>query len=153
MASLTWIGFKELFNEKFTSKYQELYDEMNLVQMRHTMSFKAYVCYFNVQINTVPKIDKFVKKCIFLSRLQKWVLNTLYKFPKLPKDVPKIIKILERIEANGSKKKLDGPSQQSGLNRNAFLDKEYKKFELKQTNTKDKLIVKPPTKVFFRLIW
>ena len=56
-ASLIWVGFKELLVERFTPEYQELREGMNLMQMRHTRSFKAYVHDFNAQMNATPKID------------------------------------------------------------------------------------------------
>jgi hypothetical protein len=91
---------------------------MNLVQMRHTGSLKAYVHNFNAQMNATPKMDEFAKRCIFLGGLQKWVVDALFKFPKLPEDVAGIIKIAERIEADGPERKSSGPSQQSGSSRN-----------------------------------
>ena len=99
-------------------KYQELREGKNLVQMRHTGSLKAYVRDFNTQMNATPKMDEFAKKCIFLSGLQKWVVDALFKFPKLSKDVVGIIKIAKRIEADGLERKSSGPSQQSGLSKN-----------------------------------
>jgi hypothetical protein len=44
-------------------------------------------------MNATPKMDEFAKKCIFLGGLQKWVVDALFKFPKLPEDVAGIIKI------------------------------------------------------------
>ena len=41
VASLIWVGFKELLVERFTKDCQELRKDMNLVQMRHTWRFKA----------------------------------------------------------------------------------------------------------------
>ena len=70
---------------------------MNLIQLRHTGSLKAYVRDFNTQMNVTPKIDKFAKKCIFLGGLQKWVADALFKFPKLSEDVAGSIKIVEKI--------------------------------------------------------
>ena len=35
VASLIWIGFKELFIERFMPEYQELYEGVNLEQIRH----------------------------------------------------------------------------------------------------------------------
>jgi hypothetical protein len=78
-ANLTWVGFKELFVDRFTPEYQELWDGMNLVQMRHTGSLKAYVRDFNAQMNATPKMDEFAKRCIFLGGLQKWVVDVLFK--------------------------------------------------------------------------
>jgi hypothetical protein len=100
-ANLTWVDFKELLVDRFTLEYQELRDGINLVQMRHTWSLKAYVRDFNAQMNVTPKMDEFAKRCIFLGGLQKWVVDALFKFPKLPEDVAGIIKIAERIEADG----------------------------------------------------
>ena len=62
--------------------------------------------------------DEFAKKCIFLSGLQKWVVDALFKFSKLPEDMAGIIKIVERIEADGPERKSSGPSQQRGLSKN-----------------------------------
>ena len=101
---------------------------MNLVQMRHTGSLKAYVRNFNAQMNATPKMDEFAKKCIFLGGLQKWVVDALFKFPKLPEDVVGIIKIAEKIEADGPERKSSGPSQQSGFSKNGSRGKECKKF-------------------------
>jgi hypothetical protein len=101
---------------------------MNLVQMRHTGSLKAYVRDFNAQMNATPKMDEFSKKCIFLGGLQKWVVDALFKFPKLPEDMADNIKIVERIEADGPERKSSGPSHQSGFSRNASRGKERKKF-------------------------
>ena len=128
VAGLTWVGFKELLVDRFTPEYQELREGMNLVQMRHTGSLKAYVRDFNAQMNATPKMDEFAKKCIFLGGLQKWVVDALFKFPKLPEDVAGIIKIAERIEADGPEKKSSGPSQQSGVSRNMSRGKERKRF-------------------------
>ena len=128
VANLTWVGFKELLVERFTPEYQELCEGMNLVQMRHTRSLKAYVHDFNAQMNATPKMDEFAKKCIFLGGLQKWVVDALFKFPKLPEDVAGIIKIAERIEADGPERKSSGPSQQSGFSKNGSRGKECKKF-------------------------
>ena len=47
---------------------------------------------------------------------------------KLPKDMVGIIKIAERIEANGPKRKSSSPTPQSGLSRNMSRSKECKKF-------------------------
>lgn len=70
---------------------------MNLVQMKYTRSLKAYVRDFNAQMNATPKMDEFPKKCISLGGLQilKWVVDVLFKFPKLLEDVAGIIKSVE----------------------------------------------------------
>jgi hypothetical protein len=120
--NLTWVGFKELLVDRFTPEYQELREGMNLVQMRHTGSLKAYVHDFNAQMNAIPKMDEFAERYNFLGGLQKWVVDALFKFPKLPEEVARIIKIAERIEANG----LDRKS--SGSSRNMSRGKECKKF-------------------------
>jgi hypothetical protein len=44
---------------------------MNLVQMRLTGPFKAYVLNLNAPMNATSKIDNFVKKCIFLGKKTK----------------------------------------------------------------------------------
>ena len=98
--------------------------------MRHTGSFKAYVCDFNAHMNATPKMDEFAKKCIFLGGLQKWVVDALFKFPKVPKNAAGIIKIAEKIEADDPERKSSGPSQQSGLKKNRSQGKERKKFGL-----------------------
>jgi hypothetical protein len=54
VASLTWIGFKELISDRFPPKNQELKEGMNLVQIKHTGSLKAYVPDFNAQMNITP---------------------------------------------------------------------------------------------------
>ena len=128
VANLTWVGFKELLVERFMSEYQELHEGMNLVQIRHTGSLKAYVHDFNAQMNATLKMDKFAKKCIFLGGLQKWMVDALLKFPKLPEDVAGIIKIAERIEADGPERKSSGPSQQSSFSKNGSRGKERKNF-------------------------
>ena len=69
VASLIWVGFKELFIKMFMLKYQELHEGMNLVQMRHTKSLKTYVLNFNIQLNAILMINEFAKKCIFLDKL------------------------------------------------------------------------------------
>jgi hypothetical protein len=63
------------------------------------------------------KTDEFSKRCIFLGGLQKWVVNALFKFPKLPEDVVRIIKITDCIEADRSKRRSSAPFQQSSLNK------------------------------------
>jgi hypothetical protein len=128
-ANLTWVGFKELLVDRFTPEYQKLREGMNLVQMRHTRSLKAYVRVFNAQMNVTPKkMDEFAKRCIFLGGLQKWVVDALFKFPKLPEDVAGIIKIAERTEADGPERQSSGPAQQSGSSRNMSRGKKCKKF-------------------------
>ena len=42
---------------------------MNLVQVKHPGSFKAYVCDFNARMKVTLTMDEFAKKCIFLGRL------------------------------------------------------------------------------------
>ena len=128
VASLTWVGFKELIVERFTLEYQELHEGMNLVQMRHTGSFRAYVCNFNAQMNATPMMDEFARKCIFFGGLQKWMVDALFKFPKLLEDMARIIKIAERIEADGPGRKSSGPFQQSSFSKNGSRGKECKKF-------------------------
>jgi hypothetical protein len=44
---------------------------MNLVHMRHTGSLKAYVCNLNIQINAIPKFNKFSWNLIFLGEVAK----------------------------------------------------------------------------------
>lgn len=104
VVNLTWVGFKKLFVEMLISKYQELYEEMNLVQMKRMGSYKAYIYDFNVQINATPKMKKFAKNYIIVGGLQKWVVDVLFKFPTLLEDMACIIKIFKSIEADGSKR-------------------------------------------------
>ena len=61
----------ELLGKRFTPEYQELCEGMNLVQMRHMGSLKAYVLNLNAPMNATPKMDKFAKKCIFLGEIAK----------------------------------------------------------------------------------
>lgn len=75
-----------------------------MVKMRDTSSLKAYIRNFNIQMNVILKMDEFAKKYIFLAELQKWVVDASIKFPKFLEDVARIIKIAERIKANGLKK-------------------------------------------------
>jgi hypothetical protein len=78
--------------------------------MKHIGSLKAYVLDFNAERNATSKMDEFSKKCIFLGGLQKWVVDALFKFPKLPEDVAGIIKIAEQIEADGPERRLSASS-------------------------------------------
>jgi hypothetical protein len=55
------------------------------------------------------------------------MIDALFKFPKLPEDVARIIKISEQSEADGPEKKSSVPSQQSSLDKNAFRGKRRKK--------------------------
>ena len=45
-----------------------------------------------------PTMDEFSKKCIFSSGLQKWVVDTLFNFPKLLEDVARIIKMPKALK-------------------------------------------------------
>jgi hypothetical protein len=47
--------------------------------------------------------------------LQKWVMDALFKFPKLLEDVVGIISTTKSIETDGLERKSGGPLQQSGL--------------------------------------
>ena len=85
---------------------------MNLVQMRHPGSLKAYVREFNTQMNGTTKMDEFAKKCIVLGGVSKGVVNTLFKFPKFIEVVAGIIKIAKSIEVDDPEKKLGGASPQ-----------------------------------------
>ena len=123
----TGVGGK-LVNNRFMPEYQKLMEDMNLVQMKHTRSFKACVHDFNAQMNATPKMDEFSKKCIFLVGLRKWVVDALFKFLKLLEDVAGIIKVVEKTEEDVSKRRPSAPSKQSGLNKNAPLGKGIKKF-------------------------
>ena len=61
VARLTWVGFKKLLVKRFTPEYQKLCEGMNLVQMRHMGSLKAYVLDLNTPMNATPKMDNFVR--------------------------------------------------------------------------------------------
>jgi hypothetical protein len=56
----------KLFVKRFTSEYQELLEGLNLVRIWYTGPLKAYVLNLNAPMNATPKMDNFVKKCIFL---------------------------------------------------------------------------------------
>lgn len=71
VANLTWIGFKEFLINRFILEYPKVYEDMNLVQMKHMGSLKAFVHDFNVQMNATLRMDEFAKECIFLGGLQK----------------------------------------------------------------------------------
>ena len=113
-------GFKELLIERFMLEYQDLHEGMNLVQIRHTRSLKYYVHYFKVQINAKSKMDEFSKKCNLLSGLQKWIVDILFKFPKLTQDMAGIINIAKKIKIDGPKRKSSSLFQQNGLSMNEF---------------------------------
>ena len=66
----------------FTQKYQEMRKGMNLEHMMYTTSLKAYMRNFNAQINATPKMNKYDTRYIFLSKLQKRVVDVLFKFLK-----------------------------------------------------------------------
>jgi hypothetical protein len=63
--------FKELISNTFTPTYEGFWEGMNLVQMKYTGSFKAYVCDFNAQMSITSKVDELSKKCIFLGWVAK----------------------------------------------------------------------------------
>lgn len=69
VARLTWVGFKEFLIDRFTLKYQKLYEDMNLVEIKLTGFLKAFVRNFNVQMNATPRMDEFANECIFF----KWI--------------------------------------------------------------------------------
>jgi hypothetical protein len=71
VASLNWVGFMKLLVERFISLYQQLFEGMNLVQMRLTGPLKAYELDLNAPMNATPKMDNFAKKCIFLGEKAK----------------------------------------------------------------------------------
>ena len=86
---------------------------MTLVQIKDTDSLKAYLCKLSVQINATPKMDEFANKCIFISGLQKRVVDTLFGFPNLPKDVHGSLtlqRILKPMVMMGSKTTLRNKS-------------------------------------------
>ena len=55
VANLTWVIFQELLNNRFMPKDQELWEGMNLVQMKDIGSLKAYRLDFNAQTNAISK--------------------------------------------------------------------------------------------------
>ena len=62
VANLTWVGFKELLDERFMPEYQKLYERMNMVQRKHTWSLKAYMHNFNAQILiATPRMEKMLR--------------------------------------------------------------------------------------------
>jgi hypothetical protein len=97
-----------LLVERFTSEYQELLEEMNLVQIWHTGPLKAYVLNLNAPTNVTPKRNNFAKRCIFLGEVAKVGGECLVQFPKLFEDMVRIIKIAKDIE-------IDGPVSQPSL--------------------------------------
>jgi hypothetical protein len=62
---LTWVGFMELFVERFTPVYKKTCEEINLVQMRLTGPLKVYVLDLNAPMNVTPKMDKLAKNVIY----------------------------------------------------------------------------------------
>ena len=69
VAIFIMVDFMKFFTKRFTLKNQELCDRMNLMQMRHTESLKAYVCNCNAQMNATPHMHKVTKNIFFL----RWV--------------------------------------------------------------------------------
>ena len=65
------------------------------------------------------------------------MVETLFKFLKLLEDEVRIIKVVKRIEANGSKKKSNNIFLQSSLSKNASQSKKRRKFG-STNHTKDK---------------
>jgi hypothetical protein len=61
----------KLLVKRFTPVYQQLYEGMNLVQMRLAGPFKAYVLDLNAPMNATPKMDNFAKKFLFLGEKAK----------------------------------------------------------------------------------
>ena len=68
---MTWVDFTELLVKRFTPVYQKLCEGMNLVQMRLTWHLRAHVLNLIAPMNAAPKMDNFVKKCIFLGERAK----------------------------------------------------------------------------------
>jgi hypothetical protein len=85
---------------------------MNLVQMRLTGPRKAYVFDLNAPMNATPKMDNFVKKCIFLGEVAKVGGGCLVHIPKFLEDMVAIIKIAKGIEIDSPEKKLGRASPQ-----------------------------------------
>ena len=71
---------------------------MNLVQIKHTGSLKAYVPNFNAQMIITPQMDELSKKYIFPDGPHQYVVDAFFKYPELPKDVAGIIKIVEQLK-------------------------------------------------------
>ena len=65
VVSLNWVGFMELFVERFTLDCQKSREGMNLGQMRHTWLLKVYVRNLKVQMNDTPKENKLLKNASF----------------------------------------------------------------------------------------
>jgi hypothetical protein len=95
--------------DRFMSEYQKLRENELGANEAHDV-LKAYVGDFNVQMNATPKMDKFVRKCLFLNDLQKWVVDVLFKFRTFSEDMAGIIEIAKRIKAHGPKRKSSRPA-------------------------------------------
>ena len=48
---------------------------------------------FHTRMNCTSKMDELSKKCIVLDGFQKWVVNFMFKSPKLLEDISGIFKI------------------------------------------------------------
>ena len=59
------------------------------------------------------------------------MVDALFKFLKLLEDTAGIIKIVERIKADGPERRSNGPSYQSGTSGNVSRSTEHKKFSSK----------------------
>ena len=90
---------------------------MTLGQIGHIGFPKAYVGNFDAQKNVRPMMDKFLINTFFWW-VQRWVVDTLFNFPKFFEDVVDIIKSVESNPANDSQRTLRGASQQTGLSQN-----------------------------------
>ena len=96
--------FQDLFEQYITSP------KNGLGQLGHTRSLKAYVHNCNVQNDVTPKTYEISKKCILLGVLQRWMVDSLFNFPKVFKDVVGIKNIAVRNDPNGPEKNYGGTS-------------------------------------------
>jgi hypothetical protein len=59
--------------------------------MRLMGLLKAYVLDINTKMNVIQKMDKFAKKHMFLGGIQRLVVDALFKFPNIFKEMAGII--------------------------------------------------------------
>ena len=88
---------------------------MNLVQMKHTGSIKAYVCKFNTKINDTTNIDELAKKLIVLVGVAKLGGGCLVQVPKASWGRGGDHQECESIEANGPKRSWAVPHHKAAL--------------------------------------
>ena len=89
---------QEAFYREIHARVPKVAQKMNLVQMKHIKTPKASIGDFNAQVNAKSKMDVFIKKCIFFDGLQKWMVNALFKVPKISKSVAKSSKLQRKLK-------------------------------------------------------